>query len=149
MPVHLHCHSNPAPCDISQACSYSTYHLYDRDRRHALLMVMLLAKYTPDEALDPLGDEVLEMLPEGSLPMPPARPLAAAGPGATDSESSNAPSADLAAEFSNLNGLPFTPDQQATVDEILVMGSGITILSRGPPHTVAASLQVPLQQSCR
>ncbi len=128
----LPCHLKSAPCDASRPCSYSTYHLYDRDRRHSL-MATLLAKYTPDEALDLLGDEVLETLPEGPLPMPPARPPAAAGPSATDSASGNTPSApaamaadcdaralqarqaDLAAEFSNLDGLPFTPDQLAAV----------------------------------
>ncbi|KAG2439759.1 hypothetical protein HYH02_010636 [Chlamydomonas schloesseri] len=117
--------------------SYANYHLYSNQRRQALLAA-LLGKYVPSEATDD-GDE---LDPEaatftvnyGGLRDPPhggaganGRPRAQARVDAAELK------AALAAEFEELDAMPYTDAQAATVEAILSRhSSGVVVLTGGP-----------------
>jgi hypothetical protein len=123
-----------APCPCRLTCRYAQYHLYDSERCHTLLAT-LLAKYSPDEGVDLLGDELLDTLAGGPLPTPPPR-AAGTTPAAAERQRQAAAAAALAAslasEFSQHDDKPFTPHQQAAVDALLHQRVGLAVLSGGP-----------------
>lgn len=138
--VNIHCPSH---------FRYADYHLYDSQRRHAMLAT-LLSKYTPDEDVDLLGADnpaetdrcivcgepqpadpsescrCRETEPDAFLAAQVERNVQRAD------RREAARQAALAGEFADLDDKPYTPEQQAAVTQILAIGAGVVVLTGGP-----------------
>ncbi len=134
---------------MPSASRYADYHLYDSQRRHAMLAT-LLSKYTPDEGLDVLGaDNPAEtdrcMVCGEPQPADPSQSCRCreTEPDAflaahverniqLEDRREAARKAALAGEFADLDDKPYTPEQQAAVQQILAIGAGVVVLTGGP-----------------
>ncbi|EFJ50777.1 hypothetical protein VOLCADRAFT_88641 [Volvox carteri f. nagariensis] len=94
----------------------SKYHLYDSERCHTLL-AMLLVKYSPDEGMNLLGDDMLDTLAGGPLPAEPGTNPADAAQ-LRQAQMAEGHAAALAAEFAEQDNNHFTLHQQAVVDAL-------------------------------
>ncbi|KAG2485202.1 hypothetical protein HYH03_016091 [Edaphochlamys debaryana] len=114
--------------------SYANYHLFNTQRRQAIL-ASLLSKYTPLDGLDDDLDLAAAtfMVTYGGLREPrTTRRAARSRPRHLVDLSDADLSAALAGDFADLDATPCTAAQQAVVDAVLRRSSGLIVLTGGP-----------------